>query len=320
MAARARSSRYKVTLLGLGAMGMRHQRVLCDLTDRFEVVGGFDIVRDGATPSAPSPTSATAALDRLSSEAEAITAGDVLVVATPIPAHGPAVARALAAGRHVLVEKPLCATGAEAQALAGLSSRGRLFVGHSERFNPVVRALSRLVRTESVLAMDFHRAGPTRPSECGVLVNLGVHDLDLAAYLSGGEVALRGAVGNDDLAHVLLETSQGALGHVHVDRTSLRRRRCLTLTTPHWIYEGDLLLHRLIRTARDTGVTSEVPLLLEEPLLAQARALADALDGGSVREIASGADGAAAVRLAEQATQLCSVSAPPASERRGSPR
>jgi hypothetical protein len=79
-------------------------------------------------------------------------------------------------------------------------------------------------------------------------------------------------------------------------------------------------LHRLTRTARDTGVTSEVPLLLEEPLLAQARALADALDGGSVREIASGADGAAAVRLAEQATQLCSVSAPPASERRGSPR
>jgi predicted dehydrogenase len=311
-----RKNRHKATLVGLGTMGLRHVRVLSGLADRFEVVGGYDVRRDA---SAPAP-----ALLRLGSEAEAIAACDVLVVASPIPAHAPTVARALAAGRAVLVEKPLCATAAEADVLLGAAAagRGRFFVGHSERFNPVVRALARLVRAEAVVALDFQRVGPSRPSDCGVLVNLGVHDLDLAAYLGGGGVALRGAVGDDDFADVLLETSGGAVGHLHVDRTAAHRRRSLTLTTAQWTYEGDLLAHRLVRTARDTGARTEVPLPLEEPLVAQARALADALDGSPPREIATGMDGAAAVRLAEDAARMCASegAAQPVSERRGSPR
>jgi UDP-N-acetylglucosamine 3-dehydrogenase len=282
-------------------MGMRHARVLSGLAERFELVGAYDVRRDSATPALPAPD-----LVRLSSEAEAIAACDVLVVATPIGAHAATVARALAAGKHVLVEKPLCASGAEADALLATPSRGRLFVGHSERFNPAVRALARLVRSEPVIALDFQRVGPSRPSDCGVLVNLGVHDLDLASYLGGGTVALRGAVGDDDFADVLLETAAGAVGHLHVDRTATHRRRTVTLTTPHWIYEGDLLAHRLTRSARDTGACAEVPLPLEEPLVAQARALADTLDGSAVRDIATGLDGAAAVRLAELARGLCS--------------
>ena len=272
-----RKNRHKVALIGLGNMGRRHLRVLSGLAERFEVAGWFDLAPDASDAPASAAT-------RLRSEAEAIAACDVLVVATPILAHGTTVGRALAAGRHVLVEKPLCATGAEVDALLSPPAsrgrgRGRLFVGHSERFNPVVRALARLVRTEAVVALDFQRVGPSRPSECGVLVNLGVHDFDLSAYLGGGAVTLRGAVGDDDFADVLLETSAGAVGHLHVDRTATHRRRSLTLTTPAWTYEGDLLAHRLLRTARDTGSSTEVPLPLEEPLVAQARALADALDG-----------------------------------------
>jgi len=311
-----RKNRHKVTVVGLGTMGLRHVRVLSclALADRFEVVGGYDVRRD---PPAPGVL-------RLGSEAEAIAACDLLVVASPIPAHAATVARALAAGRSVLVEKPLCATVSEVDLVLGAASagRGRLFVGHSERFNPVVRALAKLVRAEPVVALDFQRVGPSRPSDCGVLVNLGVHDLDLAAYLGGGGVALRGAVGDDDFADVLLETSGGAVGHLHVDRTAAHRRRSLTLTTPGWTYEGDLLAHRLVRTARDTGACTDVPLPLEEPLLAQARALADALDGAPVREIATGIDGAASVRLAEDAARMCASegAAQPASERRGSPR
>jgi UDP-N-acetylglucosamine 3-dehydrogenase len=300
-------------------MGQRHARVLSELPERFELVGGYDVRREAL----PSPH-----VIRLGSEAEAIAACDVLVVATSIGAHAATVARALAAGRDVLVEKPLCSTAAEAEALvapialAASASRGRLFVGHSERFNPVVRALARLVRAGPVVALDFQRVGPSRPSDCGVLVNLGVHDLDLASYLGGGDVTLRGAVGDDDFADVLLETSGGAVGHLHVDRTATHRRRSLTLTTPHWTYQGDLLAHRLMRSARDTGASTEVPLPLEEPLVAQARALADALDGAAPREIATGVDGATAVRLAERATRMCAsaASAPPLSERRGTPR
>ena len=77
------------------------------------------------------------------------------------------------------------------------------------------------------------------------------------------------------------------------------------VATRRWIYEGDLLAHRLTRTSRDAGVRTEVPLPLEEPLVAQAIALADALDGASPRELATATDGARAVALAECAASYC---------------
>ena len=297
----SRLARHRVSLVGLGTMGQRHLRVLASLSERFEVTGAWDLRADLA------PGHGAA---RLGGESEAIARADVVVVATPIDAHAATVVRALSAGRHVLVEKPLCATASDAAAALASATRGALFVGHSERFNPVVRALARLVRGEAVASIDLHRVGPTRPTDHGVLLNLGVHDLDLGRYLGGGDVVVRDALGDDSFADVLFETTSGASGHLHVDRRPHVRRRELSLTTAQWIYEGDLLAHRLVRTSRTTGARTEVPLPLDEPLAAQARALADALDGGPVREIATGADGLAAVRLAEQCAELCASRAP----------
>jgi UDP-N-acetylglucosamine 3-dehydrogenase len=298
-----------VALIGLGTMGTRHARVLSALPDRFEIARAYDVDRAASAP---------AGAVRCRSETDALSCDggriDLAIVATPILTHAPIVSRALAAGVHVLVEKPLCATSAEARALleAPRRSGARLFVGHSERFNPVVRALAKLLRGERVLAIDLKRVGPSRPSECGVLLNLGVHDFDLAAYLSGGPLELRGAVGGVDLAQVVFETADGAAGHLCVDRTALERHRTIVVTTSRWIYEGDLLTHRLVRTARvcpATGQRSDVPLPLEEPLLAQARAAADALDGAGSRELATDEDGAAAVALAERAASSCAAAA-----------
>jgi UDP-N-acetylglucosamine 3-dehydrogenase len=315
-----------VTVIGLGVMGRRHARVFAALPDRFELVGAYDVRAGLAWPEE---------VPVLDGELEAIARADVVVVATPTRAHAGIVARALAAGRHVLVEKPLCTRAAEAEALTAVAARGaaRLFVGHSERFNPVVRALARLVRGERVVALDMQRVGPCRPTDCGVLVNLAVHDLDLAAYLGGGEAIVQGAVGGsssdgagEDTAHVLLTTTSGAFGHVHVDRTAVERRRRLALTTPRWLYEGDLLAHRLVRSARDSRespLRTEMPLLLEEPLAAQAMALADALDGGISRELATAVDGTRALALAERAAGYCSAAAPrvqPSGSSQGSPR
>ena len=289
-----------MALVGLGTMGTRHARVLSALPERFEIARVYDVDRAVPVP---------AGTLRCRTEAEALSCEgapvDLAIVATPILTHAPIVSRALTAGVHVLVEKPLCTSSAEAKGLLEAQRRGaRVFVGHSERFNPVVRALAKLLRGERVLAIDMKRVGPSRPTECGVLLNLGVHDFDIAAYLGGGPLVLRGAVGGADLAQVVFETAEGAAGHVYVDRTAPERRRSIVVTTSRWIYEGDLLAHRLVRVARGghaTGQRSDVPLPLEEPLLAQARAVADALDGVGSRELATGEDGAAAVAMAEEA-------------------
>ena len=245
--------RYKVTLVGLGAMGQRHARILRALETRFELVGAFDPREAARTPEGT---------ERLRCETEALARAEVVIVATPIETHAGIVARGLAAGRHVFVEKPVCATAGEARAASAASAPGRsgnggarIFVGHSERFNPVVRTLAKLVRDDRVLAIDLRRVGPSKPCGSGVLVNLGVHDFDLAAYLGGGEVTLRGAIGFgtgaapwEDAAHVLFATAGGAPGHLYVDRGMPMRERAIELTTTRWVYRGDLLAHRLVRT------------------------------------------------------------------------
>ena len=305
---RRTTRRYKVSLVGLGAMGQRHARVLRALESHFEVVGAYD-----PRTAAPTPEGTV----RLGSEAEALSYAEVIIVATPIESHGAIVGRGLAAGRHVFVEKPVCASAGEARAASAAARSGaRLFVGHSERFNPVVRTLAKLVKDEAVLAIDLRRVGPSKPCTSGVLVNLGVHDFDLAAYLGGGELTLHGAIGfragsapGPDAAHVLFSTAGGAAGHIYVDRAAPAKERAIELTTARWVYRGDLLAHRLVRTARAGAVRADVPLPLEEPLAAQAAALAEALDGGAPREIAVGDDGVRALDLAEGALAHCVASA-----------
>jgi predicted dehydrogenase len=247
-----------------------------------------------------------------------------VVIATPNHAHARAAESALAAGRHVLVEKPICARAADAFALVELAKSvspcRALFVGHSERFNPVVRVLARLLEGDTVIALDFARVGkrrtghaPSPRDESGALATLGVHDLDLAAYLARSPIELREAVGAcgapparaEDLAHALVTSASGVPAHVYVDRTAHAARRTITVVTPRWIYEGDLLLHRLKRTSRTSGESTAVPLPTEEPLVAQALAAADAIRGTSrgPREIALGMDGARALALAERAAR-----------------
>jgi predicted dehydrogenase len=297
----------RVSVVGVGPMGRRHVRVLSGLP-RFSVAGVYDLSADASASSAQAY-----GVPVLRSEEEAIARAELVVFATPIHEHAAAVAAALEAGRHVLVEKPICGTSAEGLALVALAAKARrhLFVGHSERFNPVIRMLARLVEGDSILALELRRAGKqARAHAYGALMNLGVHDLDLAAYLTGGPVELRDAVGAcvlpascaEDIAHVLVKSAAGAPGHLLVDRTSSTKRRTATLLTAGWTYEGDLLAHRLTRTSRATGVRADVPLPTEEPLVAQALAIADAIGGARRTDVATGLDGARAVALAEEAS------------------
>jgi predicted dehydrogenase len=279
-------------------MGRRHVRVFRELCDRFQVVGGYD---------PRSHDDSLDGLERFETEDEAIARGELVIVATPFVCHADTVVRALNAGKHVFVEKPLCATLSEARKVVmAARGRGRLFVGHSERFNPVVRSLVGLIRGDGVVSMDLQRESLGRPGDGGALINLGVHDLDLAAYLGGGEIVFRGAAGpvseaEEDFAHVLFSTARGAPGHLYVSRTSPTPCRKLVLTTHRWVYEGDLASHRLARAARGTSAWTEVAVVAEQALVAQAMALADDLDGCPSRELANGLDGARAVAVAEMA-------------------
>jgi predicted dehydrogenase len=306
----------RVAVIGAGVMGRRHARVLASRPERFELVGVMDVnartARDVAE-ACGAPVSPR--------EVDAIALADALVVATPAGAHAQSVRCALACGRHVLVEKPIASSTREAADLVALakSSGAHLFVGHSERFNPVIRALARLVEPSVIRAIELRRIGsrsepqgPSRGSGEGALVNLGVHDLDIAAYLTRSLLVPTSAVGKvadggvEERAQVLARTASGAAVHVLVDQRPAdgARRRTIAVSTPSHVWHGDLLAPSLARVCRVTAAREAIPLDTEEPLLAQALAFAAAIRAGAPREIASGLDGQRALVAAAHATRL----------------
>jgi predicted dehydrogenase len=274
------------------------------------------------------------------SEEACIEDAELVVIASPIEAHAATARRALERGRHVLVEKPLCSSLNDALALVGVASKrsARLFVGHSERFNPVIRALSRLVRTEEVRSVSIRRATVSVPSvdldhaeaapharrppercEHGVLLSLGVHDVDLAAYLTGSELELRAVSGapgkeghrrGETRAELTLSTATGAVARLTSDREAARRERTIELAVEREVFEGNLLVPRLFRRPRGGGPRTEVELAGVEPLAEQARAIAAALAGEPSSAVATGSDGARAVAITLQARDRLRASLP----------
>lgn len=152
-----------------------------------------------------------------------------VVVATPSPAHHPVASAALAAGKHVLVEKPLAPTSAEAEDLVRRARRARrlLSVGHLLLYHPAMAPLKRFVqsgRHGPVLYIYGQRSniGRLRDDE-GALIGLAPHDISVMAHLLG-----RWPVGvcmharrcvqrrMDDLVFLTLRFPGGVLGQVHL--------------------------------------------------------------------------------------------------------
>jgi predicted dehydrogenase len=267
-----------ISIIGAGLMGRHHARVFRSLA---KVVGVTD-----ARPGAATTLAREVGAEAWSLE-ESIARSDAIVVATPMETHAGIVKAALLAGRHVLVEKPICTSSERGWELGKLArERGVvLAVGHSERFNPAVRALYEVSLADPIVHLETVRLAVSALSS--MLLNLAVHDLDLARHLGHAPLVLAGAKGHDDWA--LLSTQAPSFSATHeVARRSPHRVRTLRATTRSGrIHEADLL----------SGFATPD----QEPLLVQARAFLDRIRGISAPELASADDGAGAVDLALQA-------------------
>jgi predicted dehydrogenase len=164
---------------------------------------------------------------------------DTLVIASPARTHAPLVADALAAGKHVLVEKPLALSTAEAVALAeAAEAAGRvLAVGHTFEYNPAVTRMRELVEAGELGDLWYlhsQRVNLGRiQSDINALWSIGPHDVSIANYLVGSAprwVSARGArylhAEVEDVVFATLGYDDGVLAHVHVswlDPSKLRR-------------------------------------------------------------------------------------------------
>lgn len=223
----------------------------------------------------------------------AIEHADLVVVATPTGLHFTQARRALAAGRAVLVEKPIAANSVEARALCDFAHAygSKLFVGHSERFNAVVRALVHATSHENVTRVETRRMAFAPAEE--LCVNLAVHDIDLVALVARAPVSLVAATGGAEAAELALRAGD-TTALAWVERRAATRGRTIVVRTATATFRGDMLGGSLERD----GVALAVDAL--EPLALQAESVLTALSGEPA-VVATAVEGADAVAIAERA-------------------
>jgi predicted dehydrogenase len=313
----------RVGLIGLGAMGRNHLRLLSARADA-QLVAVGDVVRD-AVDAASAASGAQGYAEPLALLAEADL--DAVVIASPTTTHLTLALAAVERGIAVLVEKPLAATPAEADALVAAAARAGvpIQVGHVERFNPAVLELGRLLEAgwlSTVYAITSRRAGPfpDRIRDVGVTIDLATHDVDILSFVAGerpsrvsAETAQRVHQDHEDLLFGLLSFPSGTVGMLDVDWLTPAKRRTLTVVGEEGMFELDYLSQRLTFTrSTDTtnprliggyaptfeGESVELPLESREPLAAELDAfLAVVRDGG--RPVVDAEDGRWAVVVAD---------------------
>lgn len=217
----------RVALIGVGAMGRNHLRVLSEL-DGVELAAICD--QDAALleaaalkHSVPAYRSWTEMLER-----ERL---DACIVAVPTRFHCSAGLAVLDHGLHALIEKPIASTLEEGRKLVAAAKRADrlLAVGHVERFNPTVRELqSHLAAGEigRIFQIQARRQGPfpARIRDVGVVIDLATHDLDVMQALAASEVERLYAeteqrihTEHEDILTALLKFESGVLGVLQVN-------------------------------------------------------------------------------------------------------
>ncbi len=218
---------------GVGVWGEKHARVYGSLRES-DLVGVYDRSRERAEAvSKQYGGRVFATPEALLAECEAVS------VATPTVAHLEATEQALAAGCHVLVEKPMAVTVAEADAMIAAAERaGRMLqVGQVERFNPALLAARPFVREPKFIEAHRLAAFQPRSLDIDVVGDLMIHDIDAVLHLTGHTPSDLSAVGvavlssTEDIANARLEFADGCVANLTASRVSVERLRRIRFFT-----------------------------------------------------------------------------------------
>jgi len=244
---------------------------------------------------------------------------DVVSVVVPTPLHFDVAAAFLKHGVHVLVEKPITETIAQAQTLIDLAKQRScvLQVGHLERFNPAIQAAAKLISTPRFI--ESHRLAPfkQRGTDVSVVLDLMIHDIDLIQELVGQPLLNIDAVGAQvfsqdiDIANARLRFAGGCVVNTTASRVSLKQERKLRIFQDDAYLSVDLQqkILTVIRKREPGPVESPAQVAIEEQSFEQGDALKAEIEAFlyAVREgttpVVTGEDGLRALATAIQITE-----------------
>lgn len=216
----------RVAVIGIGHLGKEHARIYKSLPS-VELVGVSDLDETRKERAdalgVPFYTDFRYFLDKV----------DAVSIATPTSTHHQVAKEFLKAKVHTLIEKPITLRLEEADELIELARTNNcaLQVGHIERHNPGFKKIGEFAK--NIRFFEIHRLGPFngRITDCGVVLDLMIHDIDIVLGLIKSEVASFDAVGVnvltpfEDIANVRIKFKNGAVADVTASRMTFEKQR-----------------------------------------------------------------------------------------------
>jgi predicted dehydrogenase len=236
-----------MAVIGVGHLGRAHARILAGLPE-VELVGVADV--DAEQARAVAQQCGTWAYDDYRALLEKVEAACVVVPTE----HHFAVANAfIRQGVHVLVEKPLAPTLAQADELVRNADEHEVIlqVGHIERFNPAFEEVQSRPIAPKFIECERHGPYTGRSTDIGAVLDLMIHDLDLLLTLVGGPVvqvqACGAAVfgGHEDIVNARLAFANGAVATLTASRMSPKPKRRMRLWAPEGYAGIDFIQRRV---------------------------------------------------------------------------
>jgi predicted dehydrogenase len=295
------NSTFKIGLLGLGVMGRQH-------LESARSVPGVEMVTRQTPPFDTLPLDNTVLCAAMIADPTV----DAIDICLPTPLHAPLSIAALAAGKHVLCEKPMALDAAECARMlvAAQASRGVLMVAHVLRFWPAYRFLREVVACRAYGAIESlsltRKSGlPTRapwllrPEESGgAILDMLVHDFDQALLLCGPpERAAARTVGSPNVLECSLKYARGfeiaIAGGWHEGEVPFGMGFVLRSSGGELRYEG-----KHLRLSRASLPDEEIPLSAVDPYTAQLAYFVECCRSGQAPLVCPPESSARAVELA----------------------
>jgi len=314
----------RIGVIGLGSMGKNHARV-CSEIENIELVGISDVNQETVNN-----ISEKFGTKPFTNYKELIPNIDIAIVATPTINHFDIANDLLNSGKHVLVEKPICDTVDKASSLVKKADSEDLVlaVGHIEKHNPAVKFVKEtldkgefgeLVTVTSKRVSNF----PGRIKDVGVILDFGVHDIDVMRLLAGEIISVYAKAGrftpgidHEDHANIVLNFENGICGVMEINWLTPVKIRKLFLTCSSNFIEADYIDQSvtissssfsninesdLYHSSVDHNV-NQVALEKREPLRNEIEDFISAVNNGK-RPLATGEDGLITLKVCEAATK-----------------
>lgn len=306
----------RTAVIGVGYLGRFHAQKYAAL-ERSELVAVVDVSAENRER-----LTGELGVPALADYRELLGGVDAVSIATPTPLHFEIASAFLESGAHVLVEKPVTTTVADARRLIEIASRARrvLQVGHLERFNAGILALDGVLTAPRFI--ESHRLAPfkQRGTDVNVVLDLMIHDIDIIQDIVHAPIASLDAVGASvfsgelDIANARIRFANGCVANTTASRISLKTERKLRIFQDDAYMSVDLQ-QKILTIVRKTGGEvrpDALPVQIEErsfeqgdALKAEIESFLDCITTGKA-PIVSGEDGLraleTAIRITEQVT------------------